>query len=115
MKPIKYTRADAKVIDLKTKVIYKYPTPTRLFDIGKMVVHGRSPEGAGSFTFETDCDFVMYVTKGSGKVFAGEDVFDVIVDDVVIVPKGNKFAIEGDLEYITVDVPAFYAEQLTEV
>jgi mannose-6-phosphate isomerase-like protein (cupin superfamily) len=114
MKPVKYTKSDAKIIDLKTKVIHKYPTPTRVFDIGKMIVNGRNPEG-NAYMLESDCDFVLYVIKGSGKVYAGDEVFEVSVDDVVFVPKGKKFAVEGELEYIDVDSPAFYPEQVTEV
>ena len=115
MKPVKYTKSDATVIDLKTKQIYKYPSPTKLFDIGRMVVNGRNPEGNNNFLLEKDCDFVIYVIKGNGKVFAGEEIYDVTLDDVIFIPKGNKFAVEGNMEYITVDVPAFYLEQTSEI
>lgn len=115
MQPVKYSQNDTNKIDLNTKIIYKYPTPTKLFDIGRMVLNGRHPEDKETFVLEKDCDFVMYIIKGSGKVFAGESIFDVQVDDVVFVPKGNKFAVEGEMEYITVDVPAFYPEQSSEV
>lgn len=89
-----HTQNDTNKIDLGTKVIFKYPSPTKIFDIGRMVVNGRNPEG---------------------KIYAGDDVFDVKINDVVLVPKGNKFAAEGKMEYITVDVPAFYLEQSTEI
>lgn len=53
--------------------------------------------------------------KGSGKIYAGEETFNVRVGDVVFVPIENKFAAEGDMEYITVDSPAFFPEQSEEV
>ena len=115
MKPIKYTFDETNKIDLGTKVIYKYPTPTKEFDIAKMVVKGRHPADPNKFILEHKCQFVIYVTNGKGKIYAGEDVFDVTDGDVVFVPKENKFAAEGEMEYITVDVPAFYLEQSEEV
>lgn len=115
MKPIKYSHDSANKIDLGSKVIFKYPIPTKEFDIARMVVNGGNPKGANKYLLEHKCNFVMYVIKGQGKVYAGEEVFDVIVNDVVFVPKENKFAVEGEFEYITVDVPAFYLEQSEEI
>jgi mannose-6-phosphate isomerase-like protein (cupin superfamily) len=57
----------------------------------------------------------MYVTKGTGQVFAGEETFEVKPEDVIFVPAKHKFAVEGDLEYITFDSPAFYPEQSKEI
>ncbi len=115
MKAVKYTQNEANKIDLGTKVIFKYPTPSKLFDIGRMVVDGRNPEDKNKFLLESDCDFVIYVIKGEGKVYAGDETFGVKVNDVVYIPKGNKFATGGKMEYITVDVPAYYPEQSREI
>jgi len=115
MKPKKFTFKDARKVDLGTKVIYKYPTPTKVMDIAKMVVKGRHPKEKNKFILEHDCQFVSYVTKGKGKIYAGEEIFNVKVGDVVFVPTENKFAAEGNMEYITVDVPAFYLEQSEEI
>lgn len=115
MKAKKYSPKETDKIDLGTKVIYKYSTPTKEMDIGRMVVKGRHPKKKNQFILEHDCQFVVYVIKGKGKIFAGDDTFSVRVGDVVFVPKENKFAVEGDLEYITVDVPAFYPEQHEEI
>lgn len=114
MKPIKYTLKQTNKIDLGTKAIYKYPTPTKLFDIAKMVVNGRHPKENGKFILEHDCNFVIYVTKGKGVIYAGNEKFSVESEDVVFVPTENKFAVDGHLEYITIDVPAFYLEQSEE-
>ena len=115
MKAKRYSFKETNKIDLGTKLIFKYPTPTKLFDIAKMVVNGRHPIDKNSFILEHDCQFVIYVTQGTGKVYAGEDIFDVTTGDVVFVPTDNKFAVEGKLEYITIDVPAFYLEQSEEI
>jgi mannose-6-phosphate isomerase-like protein (cupin superfamily) len=113
--PQKYSSADAKKLDLGTKQIFKYPTPTKTFDIARMVVNGRHPQDKDTFIIEHECQFVIYVIKGSGIIYAGEEKFDVKVDDVVFVTTDNKFAVEGNMEYITVDVPAFFIEQSEEI
>jgi mannose-6-phosphate isomerase class I len=115
MKAQKFTVKDTNKIDFGTKVIYKYPSPTKEFDIAKMVVKGRHPQEPNKFIVEHKCQFVIYVTKGVGKIYAGEDVFNVTEGDVVFVPTDNKFAAEGNMEYITVDVPAFFIEQSEEI
>lgn len=115
MKPHKYTFKDTNKIDLGTKVIYKYPTPTKDIDLAKMVVTGRHPEEKNTYILEHDCQFVIYVIKGKGKIYAGEEIFKVSVGDVVFVPTNNKFAVEGNMEYFTIDCPAFYMEQSEEI
>lgn len=115
MKPAKYHSSDTTKIDLGTKTIFKYPTPTKSMDIAHMVVNGRNPVEKDTFLIEHECQFVIYVIKGSGKVYAGDEVFEVGVGDVVFVPTDNKFAVEGNMEYITVDNPAFFPEQAEEV
>jgi len=115
MKAKKYTFKETNKIDLGIKIIYKYPSPSKRFDIAKMIVKGRHPQESNKFIIEHKCQFVIYVTKGKGKIYAGEDIFEVKVGDVVFVPTNNKFAAEGKMEYITVDVPAFFMEQSEEV
>jgi mannose-6-phosphate isomerase-like protein (cupin superfamily) len=63
----------------------------------------------------SDCNFVVYVMKGQGRIFAGEEIFDVEPEDVVFVPARSKFAAEGEFVYITFDSPTFYVEQSTEI
>lgn len=115
MRPQKISKKQIEKIDLGSKVIHEYPLKTRLMSVAYMVVKGRHPKGKNKFLLEYDCAFIMYLTKGKGKVYAGEEVFDVKVGDVVFVPVENRFAVEGDMEYVTVDTPAFYPEQSEEI
>lgn len=115
MKAVKYSRSDTTKIDLGTKVIYKYPSPTTQFDVGRMVVNGRHPLDPAAFAFESDCSFVMYILSGSGTVYAGPDTFAVTAEDVVFVPARTNFAVEGKLSYLTFDSPSFYSEQSSEI
>jgi mannose-6-phosphate isomerase class I len=110
MKPTKYSLSQANTIDLGTKVIYKYPMPTKLFDVGRRVINGRHPEDSKTYIVENEYSFIMYVTKGIGRVFANEITFDVESEDVVFMPAKTKFAVQGQFEYITFDSPAFYLE-----
>ncbi len=116
VKPVKISAKEAKKIELgPTKTIYKYVLPTKLFDIAKMVVKGRHPEDPNKVILEKDCSFAMYVTKGEGKYLVNGEELAVTEGDVVFVPAGSTFACEGDFEYITVDVPAYYPEQSEEI
>lgn len=115
MNPAKYSFKDTKKIDLGTKVIYKYPTPTKSIDIGIMIVKGRHPEDKNTFILETVCQFIMYIQIGKGIVYVGKEIFNVIKGDVIFIPNNQLFAVEGNLQYITVDVPAFYREQSKEI
>jgi len=111
MEPTKYTTQDAREINQDTKVIYKYPTPTKDFDIARMVVKGRHPKDPQAFIIEKECSFVIYILRGKGKVYAGNETFELVAQDVMMVPNNTLFAVEGDMEYITFDSPAFYPEQ----
>ena len=115
MKHTKVSPDKTVKIDLGTKEIYKYPLPTKLLDISVMKVKGRHPKDPKTFVVEHDCQFVMYVTKGKGRYYLGDDVVSVEEGDVVYVPTETKFAVEGEFEYVTVDIPAFYLEQSEEV
>jgi mannose-6-phosphate isomerase-like protein (cupin superfamily) len=115
-KAAKYSASEATLIDLgPTKKIHKYPSPMRQLDIARMVVDGRHPVGKDRFVLEHSCSFVMHVTKGRGKFYVGDEVFEVKPGDVVFVPTDHKFAVEGKLEYITIDSPAYYPEQTQEI
>lgn len=115
MKPQKVSGKQIEKIDLGTKIIFQYPLKTKLMSVAYMVVNGRSPKGKNNFFLEHDCSFIIFLTKGSGEVYAGEEVFEVETHDMVLVPSGCKFAMEGEMEYVTVDVPAFYPEQSKEI
>ncbi|HCM37025.1 MAG: hypothetical protein UV61_C0003G0096 [Candidatus Gottesmanbacteria bacterium GW2011_GWB1_43_11] len=115
MKPQKYSFSETRKVDLGSKVIYEYPTFSKSLSIAKMVVKGRHPKNPETFILEHVCQFVIYILSGSGKIYVGEGCFDMAVGDAVFVPKEHTFAVEGSLEYITVDNPAFFPEQSEEV
>jgi len=102
----------AKIVDQKTKVIRKYTAPDKQLEINHMILNGRNPEREGAFLLETKVHFMVFVIKGKGKIFLGDEVFDVEEGDCVDVPSGTKFAAGGyNFEYITAESPAWYSEQ----
>ncbi len=112
MKPVKFTPKDTRKVDLGTKTIYKYPAPSKLLELNHMKLNGRHPEKKDEFILEHDCQFIVYVIKGKGKIYAGDEVFEVRVGDAVYVPTETRFAAEGKgFEYITAETPAWYPEQ----
>jgi mannose-6-phosphate isomerase-like protein (cupin superfamily) len=115
MKPEKIQKKDAKLIDLGGKRIYAYPLQTKMMSVAYMVVKGRNPTKKNTFLLEHDCQFIIYVTKGKGRIYTSNELFEVTVGDVVYIPTDNKFAVEGDMEYVTVDTPGYYPEQSTEI
>ncbi len=107
---------EAKIVDQEMKVIRKYTAPDKSLEINHMILNGRTPDKEGQFLCETKIHFMAFVVKGNGKMYVGEEVFEVNEGDCVDVPAGTKFAAEGyNFEYITAETPAWYREQATIV
>jgi catechol 2,3-dioxygenase-like lactoylglutathione lyase family enzyme len=105
-------KEDVKIVDLSTKIIKKYTADDKRIEINKMSINGRNPENPKHFIYETECRFMVYVLKGSGKLYCDEEVFEVSEGDVVDVPTHAKFAAEGiDFEYLTFEAPAWFPSQ----
>ncbi|MGH4015017.1 MAG: hypothetical protein ACRDSL_14085 [Pseudonocardiaceae bacterium] len=60
---------------------------------------------------QTECDFVYYVTRGSGTFrIAGEEE-DVSLGDLVVVPAGTAFTYRGDMTLLLIATPPWSEEQ----
>lgn len=104
----------AKFVDKGAKKIRKYTAPDKSLEINHMILNGRTPEKEETFLCETKVHFLAYVIKGEGKMYVGNEIFEVNEGDCVDVPSGTKFAAEGyNFEYITAESPAWYPEQAT--
>lgn len=102
----------AKTVNKGTKIIKKYTAPDKSLEINHMILNGRTPEEEGTFLCETKVHFMALVVKGKGKMYVGNEVYEVKEGDCVDVPAGTKFAAEGhNFEYITAESPAWYPEQ----
>lgn len=103
---------EAKIVNKGTKIIKKYTAQDRQLEINHMILNGRTPEKEEKFLYETKVHYMIFIIKGKGKIFCGNDVFEVNEGDCVDVPPKTKFAAEGyNFEYITAESPAWYFEQ----
>jgi mannose-6-phosphate isomerase-like protein (cupin superfamily) len=114
MKPLHLKQTEAKLIKFGAKQIFAYPLETKLMSVAYMKIEGRHPNG-DKYLFERDCQFVIFITKGSAKVFINNSIYNVEVGDVLYVPSQTRFAVEGNVEYVTFDTPGYYPEQSEEV
>ncbi len=110
----KVKKKEAGLIDQKTKQIRIYNLPTKVLSISYMSLEGRHPEGK-KVMLEKDCSFVMYVTQGTGNYEINGERIAVEKGDAVFVRAGSTFVAEGNFEYVTVVVPAFYPETTEEI
>jgi mannose-6-phosphate isomerase-like protein (cupin superfamily) len=101
----------ARIVDQGSKIIRGYTASDRQLEINHMILNGRTPQEEGTFLYESKVHFMVFVIKGKGKMFCGNEVFNVEEGDAVDVPAGIKFAAEGNLEYVTAESPAWYKEQ----
>ena len=105
-------KSEAKIINKGSKTIRKYTAKDKQLEINHMILNGRTPEKEGEFLCETEIHFMVFVIKGKGKIFCGDNVFKVEKGDCIDVSKGTKFAAKGyDFEYITAENPAWFSEQ----
>ena len=106
----------AKIVNKGVKKIRKYTAPDKSLEVNYMILNGRTPDKDGQFLCETKSHFMAFVIKGKGRMYVGNEVFEVSEGDCVDVPAGTKFAAEGNnFEYITAESPAWYPEQATIV
>jgi len=109
-------KSQAKIVDLGTKIIRKYASSDRKLEINHMKITGRHPENPDHFIFETKCHFMVYIISGEGYVYCDDKKFKVGAGDVIDVPVSTRYAVEGDnLEYLTCEHPAWFAEQASIV
>ena len=96
----------------KNKKIKKYPSPSKVMEYNVMLVNGRSPVKEDRFIYNTLVHFMIYVTKGTGVFFVDNQEFNVGPGAVLDVPPKTRFAVHGEeLEYLTVENPAWFPEQ----
>jgi len=54
-----------------------------------------------------DCDRVYLVLVGEGEFTIAEDTFQVVKDDVVMLPKNTDYEYRGSMELFEVNTPAY--------
>lgn len=109
-------RINFKIINQGKKIIRKYTAPDKQLEINHMILNGRTSEKEGEFMSETKIHFMTFVIRGNGKMYVGDEIFEVGRGDCIDIPPGTRFAAKGyDFEYITVENPAWYPDQASIV
>lgn len=60
---------------------------------------------------QTECDFVYYVTRGSGTFRIGGEEEGASAGDLVVVPAGTAFTYRGDMTLLLISTPPWSEEQ----
>ncbi len=114
MKPKKISFEDTNLVNIGFKKIYEYKFGYKEMSVAKMVVKGRFPKDESKFYLEHKCSFIIIVIKNTGRILFKNETINLKEGDSIFVPAGNKYAIEGNFEYITAVSPAYYPEQAEE-
>jgi mannose-6-phosphate isomerase-like protein (cupin superfamily) len=105
----------ARLVNQGSKIIRGYASSDRQIEINHMILNGRTPAKEGTFLCETKVHFMAFVIKGEGKMYCGDEVYNVGEGDALDVPANTRFGAEGNMEYVTAEHPAWYKEQATIV
>jgi mannose-6-phosphate isomerase-like protein (cupin superfamily) len=111
-----------KFIKLSSAEKFENSGECTVFEYGKVnnidgcvaLINGKYP--TQHFILNNECDMVVYVVSGTGKVTSGDEVIELESDDVIFIPKQEKYAWEGDdLKLFISCNPAFTPDQYAEV
>jgi len=70
---------------------------------------GRYPKKGSSVN--TECDQIFYCLSGSGLVGLGKEEFKICWGDAIYIDKNINYYLEGNLELVAVNNPAWKLEQ----
>lgn len=95
----------------KNTTVYSYPSGNASISIAKIIVSGRHPAGDGEHFIEEKCHVLFFILKGAGKVIVEGKRLDVKAEDAITINAGQKYYVEGNLEYLAATSPAYSPKQ----
>ncbi len=103
-------KSEARAVSEPSSVFYEYHLPAKTVSIGVSEINGRYPETG--FEIDEQVEGCWYVEQGTGAVWIQEVLYPLELGDVVSVPQGEKFYIEGNnLRLIVASSPLWSPEQ----
>ncbi|MDB5260076.1 MAG: hypothetical protein JWN37_307 [Candidatus Nomurabacteria bacterium] len=88
----------------------EYNLPFKNISVGISKVNGRYPENG--FDVDNEIEQVWYVKDGEGKVGISSEEFLISKGDMVHIPKGEKYFIEGNnLQLVVSSTPPWTKNQ----
>ena len=94
-------------------VAYEYQLPTSELDSAVIELSGRYPEKG--WALNTSCTSLIYVIKGAGWVISEEARTKVSEGHQVLIEKGEKYALHGDMKLLFSAAPAWSPDQARKV
>jgi mannose-6-phosphate isomerase-like protein (cupin superfamily) len=93
---------------------YEYGLPFPDFSTGVSEIDGRYPKSG--YEVDGNVDASWYVVSGSGELWIAGSTYPINPGDLVFVPKGEKYWIDGkNLTLVVTSFPAWHATQHTHV
>ena len=89
---------------------FEYPFSFQNASLGVSEINGRYPQTG--YDMDEEVEGIWYVEKGIGTIWIGGIEYSVEQGDIIHVPKGEKFWIEGNnLRLIVASSPLWHPEQ----
>jgi len=74
---------------------FEYGLSFNKLSVGVSEINGRYPEKG--YDVDSEVEAVWYVESGSGQINIMQEVYDVEPGDMIMIPKGEKFWIDGKI------------------
>lgn len=103
--------SEAVRIDRDTMTIFNYPQKSKAVSVVRIKVHGRHPQQAKTQFIEHDCHVIFYVINGHGKVVVEDVSYDLSAEDTITILPGQRYYVEGEIDYLAIVSPSYYKEQ----
>jgi mannose-6-phosphate isomerase class I len=94
-------------------VVYEYKFGTNEIDMAVIELSGRYPQEG--WALNTVCTSLVYIVKGEGKLTGPEMQNELTAGDQALIPKDNKYALEGEMELLFAAHPVWTPEQVKNV
>jgi mannose-6-phosphate isomerase-like protein (cupin superfamily) len=91
-------------------IFHEYDLPFQKFSVGVSEIEGTYPPTG--FDVDTQVEAVWYVLSGTGRVSVAGKIYDLKTGDMILLPVGEKFWIEGhQLKLVVTSSPPWTPEQ----
>jgi mannose-6-phosphate isomerase-like protein (cupin superfamily) len=109
---VKFTQGDSYSVDDNTEITELFDAPEDSnFDAVVSEVDGYHPSGPRRKKIVNEkSQKAYYILEGSGKIFVGEEEFEVREGELVNVPRQTPHALEGTFRALIVTSPPFDPE-----
>jgi mannose-6-phosphate isomerase-like protein (cupin superfamily) len=99
-----------QIKELSVSQFHEYDLPFNHVAVGVSEIHGRYPEQG--YEVDKEVEQVWYIEKGRGTIWLTNTEYSLEAGDMMLVPKGEKYWIEGNnLKLIVSSSPPWFSAQ----